>query len=226
MHINFLRSTPTLDPKRRDEKSVYQLYWTEPAAIKAYAQLLLSRYQDSYKLALDLGCNDGRWLELFRREGITIDTSYGVDIRPVERCYCDIFSQIDVVETEFEPIFNLVVSNPPFGNELHKFIQKAFEAVDRQNGLISFFVPITQLATGRNKRLIWDKYPFTRMVTYSTRPHCERNKQGKPSSYPGREIVQFEWYFQDGFLQNATDYDMPVAEWITYERDGRLEEID
>lgn len=225
MHINFLKATPTLDPVRAEEKLNYQFYWTEPAAIEAYADTLIAANRHHFNNALDLGCNDGRWIELFRRRCIQIDYSVGIDLRPVEECYCDTYMQIDVTKAIFEPTFDLVVSNPPFGNELHKFILKAFEAVNRENGLVTFFIPVTQLATGRNYTRIWSNYPPTRICTYSTRPHCERNKYGKPSSYPGREMMQVEWVFRDGFIQDALDMKLRPFEWITYERDSRLESI-
>ena len=223
MHINAItHSTPETGTKRAEEKDVFKFYWTEPAAIEAYLSYT-STFK--YRNAVDLGCNDGRWLELMRRYGITIDRAVGIDIRPIEKHYLDVFHQADVLTFPEDEKFDLVVSNPPFSTLLNRFLLKAFNLVNREDGLVSFFMPITALATETRKK-IFDAYPPTRVLVYSTRPHCDRMANGKPGSYPGREMAQFEWCFIHNRLKGAAELEIDPIEWITYDRDGRLESIE
>lgn len=213
--------TENINGKRKE----HDVYETEPAAIEAYINLLKDNHRTKQLFfndggsILDVGCGDGRWLHAFQQQH-TYEIAVGVDIRDLRHQDSPfVFIRANFIDKlAVTGKFKVIAGNPPY-KFAEAFLERSFELVDKQRGVVSFLLPLSILGSHRRyTRFFNTGFPISRICVYNTR--VSFSEDGK--TYPGREYAQFEWIFNGGVCLTSNEaahfYSINPIEHLIYTR--------
>lgn len=185
-----------------EEREKNDYYATDPNSLVVFLDRLTKDGIALNKNILECACGQGHLSEVLLENGYNV-----LNIDLIDRGYNKNFIQEDFLKSSIK-FDGDILTNPPY-KYAKEFVEKSLEVINENNYVIMFLK--LQFLEGKNRRLLFDKFPPKYVYVFSSRQRCAMNGNFEKYSNAGTThgAVAYAWYvWQKGFEGE------PIIRWL------------